>query len=248
MFFKLRNFVFVSFFVLFFFFQLHVVVCNGISYRLQSRNKLQEDNENKSYYHQFKSTSIPLFNSMKMKGPLPPGYNETYGYPDGIGGLIIEGPLPYKNGPSSYSEPDNLLGAYGLIMAPGSKDAHGNCDPLPKDSPFQNTKLFPVPFNNGLETCQIGCNITEVEETGVDPCHVGDIGSPYSNSPMSCFNIGSMAGGYGVCGYNCTALQYAETEKLVGCTQDDIGSGKCFIYCDSRTFPTEAQPTRIALK
>ena len=24
----------------------------------------------------------------------PAGYNETYGYPDGIGGLIVEGPFP----------------------------------------------------------------------------------------------------------------------------------------------------------
>jgi hypothetical protein len=27
---------------------------------------------------------------------LPAGYNETYGFPDGIGALIIEGPFPYK--------------------------------------------------------------------------------------------------------------------------------------------------------
>ena len=134
------------FFLLPFFFHFDFVVCSGRSYRLQSRNKLplqEDDDEKKAYYHAIQSISIPLSSStIKTRAPLPPGYNETYGYPDGIGGLIIEGPFPYKNGPSSYSDPDNLLGAYGLLMAPGSKDKHGNCEALPKDSPFQNTKLL----------------------------------------------------------------------------------------------------------
>lgn len=193
------------------------------------------------------SKDVQLFEGMKVissskSDPIPPSINETYGYPDGIGGVIIEGPFPYKNGPSCWSDPDNLWGAYGLISVGGSLDDQGKCTPLPKDSPFVDTNLHPVPLNNGLNICQLGCNLTEVQQTGVDPCHLGDLTTPYSNSPMSCWDIGSMAGGYGVCAYNCTSFQVAETEKLVPCTNDDLMGGKCAVYCDSRTFPTEPQP------
>ena len=67
-------------------------------------------------------------------GP-PPGYDEVYGYPENIGGLIIEGPFPYQNGPDVWSN-DNLFGAYGLIDAAGSTDDDGQCTPVPDDSPF----------------------------------------------------------------------------------------------------------------
>ena len=52
---------------------------------------------------------------------IPGGYNETYGYPDGISGLIVEGPAAYENGPDVWSK-DNPLGAYGLITAKGFYD------------------------------------------------------------------------------------------------------------------------------
>ena len=51
----------------------------------------------------------------KAQGAAPPGYNKTYGYPDGIGGLIVEGPFPYHNGPPSWSEA-NPTGAYGTHL------------------------------------------------------------------------------------------------------------------------------------
>eukprot|EP00940_MAST-03C_sp_MAST-3C-sp2_P003489 g3489.t1 len=168
----------------------------------------------------------------------PGGYDETYGYPVTIGGLIIEGPFPYKNGPSTWSD-DNQWGAYGLIAAPGVvKD--GVCPPLPADSPFVNLSQHPVKLTNGVSDCLIGCNITEVTRTGKDPCHIGSISTPLSNSPMSCWDVGpGMAGGYGLCGYNCSAFQSANTKELTPCSAKDIGSGKCSIYCDSNTFPTK---------
>merc|ERR1711871_800294 len=145
----------------------------------------------------------------------PPGYNETYGYPDGIGGLIIEGPFPYKNGPSVWSD-DNRWGAYGLIVAPGTLSDDGKCTPLPSDSPFTKTKLHPVPLTNGIKDCEVGCDLKQVEKTGVDPCRIASLDTPLSDSPMSCFNVGDgMAGGWGVCGYNCTAFQHESTDKLV---------------------------------
>jgi hypothetical protein len=169
-----------------------------------------------------------------------PGYDELYGYPSTIGGLIIEGPFAYKNGPPVWT-PDTITGAYGLIDAAGdAKTIGGKCPSVPTDSPFANSKdVYPVQLTNGLTSCLLGCNLTQVKNTGVDPCRIGSIGAPLSNSIMSCYDVGpGMAGGYGVCGYNCTAFVQSRTDKLVYCTQDDFGKGACAIYCDSRTFPT----------
>ena len=55
---------------------------------------------------------------------------------------------------------------------------------------------------------------------------------------MSCFDVGpGMAGGFGLCGYNCSAFQahLSASGALVPC--DKANFGKCFIWCDSRTFP-----------
>ena len=129
--------------------------------------------------------------------------------------------------------------AHGVLSAPGSY-TNGICKPVPKDSPFTNSKLFSVPLTNGDTACDIECNITEVQETGVDPCHVASVTDP-TDSPMSCFNLGaSMAGGWGLCGYNCSIFHAGDTTKLVPCTQADVKNRSlgCSIYCDSRKFPT----------
>ena len=55
------------------------------------------------------------FGSPRLSSP-PGGYNETYGYPDGIGGLIVEGPFPYKNGPAVWSD-DTPWGAFGYVAS-----------------------------------------------------------------------------------------------------------------------------------
>ena len=104
---------------------------------------------------------LPLL--LPLAAAVPAGYNETYSYPDGIGGLIIEGPFPYKNGPSTWSD-DNLWGAYGLLTAPGTaKD--GKCSPIPEDSRFAKRALTPVPLTNGIKDCLMGCNLTHVKVT-----------------------------------------------------------------------------------
>ena len=68
----------------------------------------------------------------------------------------------------------------------------------------------------------------------------GSIDGP-TDSPMSCFDVGpGFAGGWGLCGYNCTAFNVAESKsqgKLVYCR--DIGPS-CDIACDTRNFPTTA--------
>eukprot|EP00039_Didymoeca_costata_P021439 m.344527 g.344527 ORF g.344527 m.344527 type:complete len:207 (-) comp24622_c0_seq1:142-762(-) len=169
---------------------------------------------------------------------VPGGYNETYGYPDGIGGLIVEGPFPYKNGPEVWS-PQTPTGAYGLIQAGATRKKDGSCPPIPTDSVFyDDSDVKVVHLTNGLKTCLLGCNISKVNSTGKDPCNKASLkDSSLSNSQMSCFDVGpSFAGGWGICGYNCSAWQSAKHPNLVPCTsQKDISN--CSIYCDSRTFP-----------
>eukprot|EP00943_MAST-04B_sp_MAST-4B-sp1_P004806 g4806.t1 len=170
-------------------------------------------------------------------GNFPPGIdNVLYGFPDkNIGGLIVEGPFPYHNGPAVWNNGEDPWGAYGLIAAAGSYK-NNECESVPTISPFAKSKLKPVPLTNGSPLCLIGCNLTEVNATGVDPCKIGSIDGP-TNSPMSCFDVGpGFAGGFGVCGYNCSAFVGTNHKELQTCTKDDIT--KCSIYCDSRTFPT----------
>ena len=165
----------------------------------------------------------------------PGGYNTTYGYPDGIGGLIVEGPFQYENGPLCWS-PTTPWGAYGMIIAPGSHNKHHTCTPIPAASPLAKTGLTPVPLTDGIKDCLVGCNITEVKITGIDPCHAASV-TDTTNSVMSCFDLGpGTVKGAGACGYNCSVFH----EKLDGngrlqpCTSI---SSDCFIYCDTRTFP-----------
>ena len=190
-------------------------------------------------------------------GP-PPGYDEVYGYPENIGGLIVEGPFPYENGPSIRSD-DNLLGAYGLIEAAAST-LDGVCMAIPDDSPFSGSKdVLPARLKQS-QSCVLACNPDDIEAGAPDPCDAGSLNDPsLSNSKMSCFKIGDMiTKGYtGMCGYNCTALDSTSTDTLKGCTSDDINGGNpnCMIYCDSRTFPTATAqkktiqaPTKLVAK
>jgi len=175
--------------------------------------------------------------ALALRELLPAGYNETYGYPDGIGGLIVEGSFPYKNGPSTWT-PTTPWGAYGIIIAAG-KFHEGMCEPLPADSPFTGKGQLPMRMTNGLDLCLLSCNKTEVEVTGVDPCHIGSLNDPaLSNSPMSCYDLGpgTAGGGGGACGYNCTALAH---ERMEPCT--DPAGQSCLVYCDTRTFPSGAK-------
>ena len=178
----------------------------------------------------------PVFLRDAQDHGLPRGVNETYGYPDGAGALIIEGPFPYKNGPSIWSD-KTPWGASALVAIPGSVKG-GKCEAVPKDSPFYHSTLKPVPFTNGAHGCLVGCNISDVAATNKDPCKIGSVMLPLSNSPMSCFDVGpGFAGGWGLCGYNCTAL---EPHKKTPCTDEDRKSGNCSIDCNSRGFPPSA--------
>lgn len=166
---------------------------------------------------------------------VPGGYNDTYGYPDGIGGLIIEGPFYYPGGPATWND-TSPYGAYGLIIAPG-KLSDGHCQPIPSESPLAKAGLHPVKLTNGVKDCLVGCSIESIRKGSPDPCHAASLHDPkLSNSAMSCFDVGpGTAEGAGVCGYNCTALNH-NTGGV--CKQADFKDGACNIFCDSRKFPT----------
>ena len=167
---------------------------------------------------------------------IPGGYNETYGYPDGIGAMIIETPFPYPNGPDVWYV-DNPQGAYGILSAAGDYDGK-NCEEIPKDSVFYGVaEVSPQPLTNGDTGCLLGCDWMAVQETGVDPCKIASTFAEdgVSNSPHSCYDIGDgMLGGWGACGYNCTLMH--TTGELC----PDL-SADCFVYCDSRGFPSPTE-------
>ena len=186
--------------------------------------------------------TLALHSAGPTRSPIedaPGGYNETYGYPDGIGGLIVEGPFAYPHGPPVWSD-DNPSGAYGMLIAPGSFAA-GKCEAIPADSVFAKGGLHPLKMTNGGDECLLACNKTDVQATGVDPCHIGSLADPLSNSRMSCYDLGpgTAGGGGGACGYNCSALvaSAAQKDKVVPCKAADVKKGDCNIYCDTRTFP-----------
>ena len=111
-----------------------------------------------------------------------------------------------------------------------------SCPPVPASPPF--AKLVPKKLTNGVKDCLLSCNITEVERTGVDPCHVGSLSTP-SNSVMSCFNLGpGTMKDAGACGYNCTAFKgTGDKATRQPCRAADVKAGDCLIYCDTRSFP-----------
>ena len=134
-------------------------------------------------------------------------------YPDGAGSLIVEGPFPYKNGPSVFSD-SNLLGAYGMVVIPGTfdkEDPEAGCTPVPAESPFaSSSSVYPVKMTNGLNDCLLGCNWTEVEATGMTLATLGHCRRAQGyNSVMSCFKLGPGTEGHGggACGYVRTSLK-----------------------------------------
>lgn len=185
-----------------------------------------------------------------------PGVDENYGYPSTVGGLIIEGPFNYTNGPTVWPDADGF-GAYGLItVAPSGCKRDIDCPVIPDDSPLkplEGSALNPFSMfsiETPLDSCMLSCNKTAIALTGDDPCAAGGITDPSVN-PMSCYDIGSMAPtDMGVCGYNCTIL-HMNVDTPAPCTAEDEASGNwddCAVYCDTRTFPGTAEPAATFMK
>lgn len=118
-----------------------------------------------------------------------------------------------------------------MLIVPGTFDKTTGCTPLPADSPFAKTTNRPLHMTDGDNQCLVACNKTEVEATGVDPCHVGSLTGPtLSNSQMSCFDLGpgTAGGGGGACGYNCSLIQTG------GAPCTDRATQQCGLLCDTR--------------
>jgi len=169
-------------------------------------------------------------------------YNPPYGFPNrGPGGLIIEGPVGYQNGPKVWT-PGSEDGAYAFTMLaqPGKSDAECKA-PLPSNGSSWTPGAHAKPFSlrshgEPISDCVIGCNWTDVSLSGIDPCNAGSIETPVT-AIYSCYYGGKSwlkDDDLGVCGFNCSV------RHIVGgsfCSDADIKAGLCDIYCDPRDFP-----------
>jgi hypothetical protein len=175
-----------------------------------------------------------------LSGDAP--YNPPYGFPNhGPGGLIVEGPVYYNNGPKVWGPgSENETYAFTMLAQSGKTDEECPSPPLPSNnswSPGANSRVISLrSHGEPISDCVIACNWTEVSESGIDPCNVGSIVSPVFAS-YSCYygGPGWLKGkDLGVCGFNCSA------RHVVGgafCTDADIKAGLCDVYCDPRNFP-----------
>ena len=159
-----------------------------------------------------------------------------YGFPLTTGALIVEYPYWTSDPPGTWDNGNNPFGSFAFLgHLPGPDPEDRSCPPIPEGSPLQahNDVLKPlsVPRKSGVDACMLTCNLTETKSSGVDVCNAGSI-QLNSNSVMSCYDLGEMYTGdatLGACGYNCTAMLTDGT----GCTEEDVGSGGCHIYCNT---------------
>ena len=189
--------------------------------------------------------------------PLPGDapYNPPYGFPNnGPGALIVEGPIPYPNGPPCWSNATQL-GAYGFTALVQSGATDRAC---PAPAPAGGGAWAPPPglhpialraHGEPIDACMLACNWTEVARTGVDPCAAASIPDGGAVDPSlagvranySCYFGGSSwlhPQGLGVCGFNCSVKQ----SDGAPCSEEDIEQERCLVYCDSRALPGPANP------
>ena len=181
--------------------------------------------------------------------PLPGGapYNPAYGFPNnGPGALIVEGPVATPGGPPVWSNATEG-GAYAFTMLAQSGKKDAECAAPPAGGAWlPPAGLRPVSlWDHGekIADCALACNVSEVARTGRDPCNAASI---FNNSAApslagvfanySCYWGGAgwlHPADLGLCGFNCSALQ----EDGAHCSEADMKSGKCLVYCDSRALP-----------
>lgn len=192
-------------------------------------------------------------NPLKSEGP----FNPIYGYPNGMGSLIVEGPAEYKNGPKLWPKYQDGANGWTTIAPVASKDI--DCPKIPNElvdlglDPSKYTDLIPISLGEhgaGADFCEISCNVTLIEETGMDPCQFGSYDvkdfedDEKALAEMKCFSGGDTwlgAPGLGVCGYPCRMVNYT-TDPTTYCDPTASSSSiqtHCFIECDPRKFPKE---------
>ena len=182
--------------------------------------------------------------SGRCQGPKPAAVNDPpYGFPDHHPAVIFEGMVPYKHGPKTWS-PETPDGNYGWTLLPGPQDAAGLCSPTPPV--FDASRVLPIPFRSSgagpLDGCYLSCNLTEVEETGDDPCKVGSVDSPTAGpGAMRCFSGGETwlkPPHTGMCGFNCTLRHASDLQSY--CKNNSFGSD-CVVACHSPGFIPSGQ-------
>ena len=185
--------------------------------------------------------------SGKCQGPKPAAVkNPPYGFPDHHPAVIFEGGAPYKNGPKTWS-PETPDGSYGWTFLPGPQDAAGVCSFTPPV--FDASRVRPLPFKSSgagpMGGCFLSCNLTEVEETGEDPCKVGSVDSSTSGpGTMSCFSGGDSwlkPPHTGMCGFNCTLRHPGDMSY---CNNNSFGTD-CVVQCQAPGFVPGGQTTLL---
>lgn len=183
-------------------------------------------------------SAVPIARPVTYSDPA----HEIYGwgpmYPNtSLGGLIVEGPFPYKNGPAIWND-TFTSGAYGWVWLTTQSDTDKGCPPIPANLAVDHKSVL-GPYtlkqhgSGELNQCFIGCNITLIEEGGKDPCTGATVHTRAGPEPMSCFFGGPGFTGdatLGICGFNCTAR--LQTPPHDFCHDADLRAGKCYIYCD----------------
>ena len=200
------------------------------------------------------SESGTCVNPLESKGP----FNPTYGYPNGMGALIVEGPFDYKNGPRIW--PNYEDGANGWTsIAPSNIAKDEDCPKIPDElvelglDPSKYKDLIPISLEqHGAQAsfCEISCNTTLIELTGMDPCQFGtyqieDTSTGQKvDAKMQCFSGGETwlgEPGLGLCGYPCRMVNYTlpVTTYCSTTASSSAVQNECFIECDPRKWPKE---------
>lgn len=175
-------------------------------------------------------------------GNAPPNY--IYGFADHHPSLFIYGVVPYENGPSAWNPDENPTGAYAWSAIPGSGMVEDDtCTPIPPEIGIvSDESTHPISFVQHsvpiAGMCQIGCDVSQVMSTGIDPCNKGAINSPV-NSANYCFYGGEgwLDGNWGLCGYPCYAMYLDGKPCDLSRTNEE-----CMFYCDPRTAPNTDFP------
>ena len=172
-------------------------------------------------------------------------HNPPYGFPDHRPALIVEGNTAYPYGPPVWS-PTNPSGSYGwTVTLPGTDvKSDQDCPAIPAEIKVDRSRvkaMSAVEHGNGnlphMTSCFLGCNLTEVSDTGVDPCN-SNSGSTPTAGPynMSCFSGGEnwlSPANTGMCGYNCTLRHANDPAKF---SSNNSAGSDGVVYCNTLGF------------
>ena len=149
------------------------------------------------------------------------------------------GPLVWSNASQG--------GAYAFTMLAQSDKKDAECAAPPAGGawlpPAGLRPVSLVDHGEKIADCALACNVSDVARTGRDPCNAASIFNSSAAPTLanvfanySCFWGGESwlhPADLGLCGFNCSALQ----ADGALCSEADIESGKCLVYCDSRALP-----------